>query len=180
MSRPVLAPIVVATVIAVIVGVVAAAAHPEQRFERFRQDATPASAAGPATAVATPSAEDLDGFPIYPGARFVGQEAVPPCEEPASGYAVCDATVYTWRTGHRGDRVVAWYAEDQSGSGWTCGEQAGERADARALFVKTTCRNGEITVVVFIQANGKRTTIRVAVPAIDAPPATSPSPSTTD
>lgn len=132
-----------------------------------------ASGAEPSSPAATPggsteTAEEVNGFPVYPGAELVLTRDVPPCPDDAGGFGICDAMVYAWRTGDAGDVVTAWYEAELAELGWTCGDKAGEHASATLFSYQTTCTNGTLSYQVVFQAAPDETLVMLGIPHGDS------------
>src|SRR5437870_1671662 len=73
----------------------------------------------PSVASPTPSRQELNGFPVYPGATFIESKTVPTCQDGQySGFSICNVKTYTWQVNATFDDISAFYRQDKSKSGW--------------------------------------------------------------
>ncbi|HSW48235.1 MAG TPA: hypothetical protein VLG67_04095 [Candidatus Saccharimonadales bacterium] len=106
---------------------------------------------------------ELQSFPVYTNAKFVKKEVVPPCKGEASGYSICDQTLYIWSSPDDGDIIQNWY-QNSAESGWDCGQGgAGEYTSSRNFYRNSTCIFRNKTYGFILEATQKETKITLSV-----------------
>lgn len=110
----------------------------------------------------------INGVPIYPGSKLSDFHNMPACSsfsevdmKRAKSFFKCDTTQYTYITSDNIEKVVAWYTNDESKSGWTLGGGGGVEGTERYGVLL----NGETRYWTNITTNGvDTTTIEIRFP----------------
>ncbi len=111
--------------------------------------------------------EELNNFPIYPGAIFSAKEPPPPCsDEERQTSPKCNSIYYTWQTNDNFDQVWQWFGQN-SGSEWKCSGGAGGYGGPVNSSISTTCSKGNTKRMLFINSDKIKTEIILSVPIED-------------
>ncbi|MCL5783923.1 MAG: hypothetical protein M1142_01010 [Patescibacteria group bacterium] len=110
-----------------------------------------------------PTSLDLNGFPIYPGLKFVKKEVASHCTGNESGFSTCGSTTYTWIS-NEADKVSNWYLNDLSGSGWKPGGSAGGYEDGQNFSGQTTFKKGDLRYGVYWTATNNNLEMTLSIP----------------
>jgi len=124
--------------------------------------------AQPTAAAVTYNAIEIDGFPAYPGATFIGKSKTSPCET-TNGYALCGGLAYTWETKDNYDQISNFYRNDPSQSGWKCAGGAGEYESPRSSSGVTQCKKGTSENDLNVTSTQEKTTIIFEVQTAPTP-----------
>ncbi len=106
---------------------------------------------------------ELQGFPIYPNAIYLGKQPIVPCTNGAeeNGFSTCNAVVYSWKTPDDYDKVTSWYRE--GGSGWICGGAGSYDGPRSAAGGGNTCTKNNRRFGTFFDATAQETKIDFAL-----------------
>lgn len=108
-----------------------------------------------------PSSEELQGFPIYPNAIFIGKQSIIPCMNGAdkNGFSTCNAVVYSWKTPDDWDKVTSWYRN----IGWMCGGAGTYSGPRDASGGGNNCTKNNKRFGTFFDATAEETRITFAL-----------------
>jgi hypothetical protein len=87
---------------------------------------------------------ELNGFPVYPGARFIEKAELGPCPSGNPKGIICEAYDYRWETSEDYFRVNEWFSKDKSNSGWSCSGGAGSLLGPYTSGGGITCQKANI------------------------------------
>lgn len=108
---------------------------------------------------------ELNGFPVYPGATFTKKQIQPPCVEGQySGFSVCGSTTYLWNSKDDYDQISSWYREDKSGYGWKCSGGAGSYDGPRNSSGITSCKKDSLNYGLSLSTDTSKTEITLQIP----------------
>jgi hypothetical protein len=107
---------------------------------------------------------EINGFPIYPQAKFIKKQKQPLCSGLESGFSTCGTTTYTWETSDNFDQVSSWYREDKANSGWKCSGGAGAYGGPSDAFGETSCQRSSLTYDLLISTDSNKSEIVLQIP----------------
>lgn len=109
----------------------------------------------------TPTSEEIRGFSIYPGSKFVEKVVTEPCNEKNNfGGMMCGSTVYTW-TSDEADKVYDYYHNDPEGSGWKISGGAGSYNDAQNYGTNSSIKKDNL--MYFLNMNAENNKVRYSL-----------------
>lgn len=109
---------------------------------------------------------EINGFPVYPNAKFIEKKIVLPCaKESYSGFSICNAKTYIWQTQDPYGKVEDWYKNNSFG--WKFSGGAGSRdsldSDSGGSG-KSTYKNGYLSYGLSLSGFPSPTTIILEIP----------------
>ncbi len=115
------------------------------------------------TITQTPSIEiskrvDIKEIPVYPNSKYEGEQKLELCKEEPYNLRVCDSYEYSWTTKDSFEKVVGWFEDDKSGSGWKLTGGAGSDKERFGSLIK----NGNWNNNLGLKING--TKIKIYIP----------------
>lgn len=119
-----------------------------------------------ATDSAAPTSEELNGFPVYPGAKFVEKRVIPftdTCTKDSPAFMMCGSITYSW-TSNDADKVYDYYKNDPTGTGWKIGGSGGSFTDSQNYGFSAGIKNGNTVYLLNMSAENNKVGFSLAIP----------------
>ncbi|MDO8570898.1 MAG: hypothetical protein Q7R97_04915 [Candidatus Daviesbacteria bacterium] len=104
---------------------------------------------------------ELQGFPAYPNAIYIGKQPIVPCSNGTeqNGFSTCNAVIYSWKTSDDYDQVILYYRNKE----WLCGGAGSYDGPRSASGGGNNCTKNNRRFGTFFDASAKETKIDFAL-----------------